>query len=464
MLLLHSLVLLFVSYCFGQDTALVLSGSNTLTLPSVSSISGSVGDFVPSGSSITYLTYSATTTLPTGSNSGSIAVLATTIAIVNGSTLISSISSSQSFSLLSGRPSPTSTVNSTTNNTFTSSSEPPTNTTPCNGYPEFCSLKYSNITHVAAHNSPFVLANNAASNQDLPVLAQLNDGIRMLQGQTHFFPNNNTIYYCHTSCDILNAGTAESYFRTVNSWVASHPYDVLTLLIGNADSIGVGNYTSPLEASGLSRYVYTPPKIPMSSDDWPTLGEMILMSQRVVIFMDYHANQTEVPYILDEFSQMWETPFSPTNRSFPCLPERPPGLSDKDARDRLYLANHNLNTEIPLGGSSLLVPTTTLLNETNAASGFGSLGLAANNCRSEWGKPPNFLMVDYYEMGNVRGSVFQVAAAMNNVTHDLSRCCGQTLTNGGRRRSGFEIWSVGSVVGLWVLWGATLFMPMRIHE
>lgn len=44
------------------------------------------------------------------------------------------------------------------------------------------------------------------------------------------------------------------------------------------------------------------------------------------------------------------------------------------------MANHNLNTQINLAGTSLLVPTTTLLNETNAVSGEGSLGLMANNC------------------------------------------------------------------------------------
>jgi hypothetical protein len=38
--------------------------------------------------------------------------------------------------------------------TSTSTSVQPTNTTPCNNYPEFCSRQYSNITEVSAHNSP----------------------------------------------------------------------------------------------------------------------------------------------------------------------------------------------------------------------------------------------------------------------------------------------------------------------
>ena len=106
----------------------------------------------------------------------------------------------------------------------------------------------------------------------------------------------------------------------------------------------------------------------MDISSWPTLSDMILTGKRAVIFMDYNANQTEVPYILDEFSQMWETPFSPTNQSFPCTQQRPPNLSRQAAENRMYMANHNLNTEISLAGTSLLVPTTALVNQTNALS------------------------------------------------------------------------------------------------
>lgn len=61
----------------------------------------------------------------------------------------------------------------------TPSSSPIVNTQPCNGYPELCARKYSNITMVAAHNSPFIKQGNVAANQVLDVTTQLNDGIRM---------------------------------------------------------------------------------------------------------------------------------------------------------------------------------------------------------------------------------------------------------------------------------------------
>lgn len=202
--------------------------------------------------------------------------------------------------------------------------------------------------------------------------------INLVQFQTHVA--NKTVYLCHTSCDILNAGTLESYLFTVVKWLEENPFEVLTLLIGNGDLVDPGNFTDPVTNSGLLNYLYSPPKIPMALDDWPTLSAMILTGKRVALFMDYQANQTQIPWLLDEFSQMWETPFSPVDPYFPCTVQRPPGLSQSDAENRLYLANHNLNIDIAFSGTNILIPNMAALGETNAESGFGSLGWMAENC------------------------------------------------------------------------------------
>jgi len=398
-----------------------------------------------------YLTYSSTLTVPTTTSSSAIStsIIVSTITS-GGSTRTTTLgtmtifgigevmtgnatgsgSTSQSTGsqvILSGRPHTTKAVNGTSNSTAsqTSSSAEPTNTTPCNNYPEFCSRSYGNITEVAAHNSPFVKPGNAAANQALDVTTQLNDGVRLLQGQVHF--QNSTPHFCHSSCDILDAGPITEYLGEVCNWVKSHPYDIVTILLGNgvlADGSypPVTDYVPFLEQTGLIQYAYQPPKIPMAITDWPTLGSMILKGKRVVFFMDYNANQTAVPYVLDEFSQMWETPFDPTNRSFPCTVQRPPGLLPKDAQDRLYMTNHNLNFDISILGESLLVPNIPLLNVTNSNStAFGALGLTTQQCNDTWSYPPKFLNVDYYNVGN--GSVFEVAAKYNNVTYNRA-CCG----------------------------------------
>lgn len=241
------------------------------------------------------------------------------------------------------------------------------------------------------------------------------------------------MYLCHTSCDLLNVGTLEDYLTTVTQWLRTHTTDVITILIGNYDVVDPHNFTAPVVNSGLIDYVYTPPTMPMSLDSWPTLAEMIFRQQRAVVMLDYQANQTAIPWLLDEFSQMWETPFSPTDRDFPCTVQRPPNQAQNTSQDRMYMANHNLNLDVDLAGISLLVPFFSLLNETNAVTGYGSAGRTATNCTALWNRPPNFLLVDYYNLGSFNGSVFQVAADANNVTYNKASCCGTTGTSAAGR-------------------------------
>ena len=45
-----------------------------------------------------------------------------------------------------------------------------------------------------------------------------------------------------------------------------------------------------------------------------------------------------------------------------------------------------------------------------------------------WNRPPTFLLVDFYDVGN--GSVFEVAAKMNDVTYN-NTCCSKPSTSPG---------------------------------
>ncbi|TVY55655.1 putative secreted protein, partial [Lachnellula suecica] len=414
----------------ATPTGPYISYASTITLASTSAITTSaIVSTISSGSTTRTTTLGSTTLYGVGTS----IIASNTSSSSNSRSTVSTTASQLVLSGSVGATKSSMSQNSTTNatSTSTSSSATATNTTPCNNYPEFCSRKYGNITEVSAHNSPFVKSGNAAANQALPVTDQLNDGIRQLQGQMHFV--NSTPHFCHTSCDVLDAGPITTYLAEVYTWITSHPYDVVTILLENgalADGsyLPVTNYTSFIEDTGLQNYAYEPPVIPMAITDWPTLGSMILSGKRVVFFMDYGANQTAVPWILDEFSQMWETPFDPVDPSFPCTIQRPPALKAQDAPERLYMTNHNLNYDITLLGNSLLVPNIPDLATTNAVSGNGSLGASTALCNETWNYPPKFLNVDYYNVGN--GSVFEVAAKFNNVTY-TRQCCGLATSGAG---------------------------------
>lgn len=285
--------------------------------------------------------------------------------------------------------------------------------------------------------------NNVAANQDFDTITQLNDGVRMLQVQVH--AQNGTLYMCHGDCQMLNAGLFVDWLGTLKLWIDQNPYEVVTIVIGNAKYVPATEYVSAYEDSGIIDMAYIPPKNPMGRADWPTIGNMILTGKRVVTFMDYEARQGEVPYILDQFIHVWETPFDPTSREFPCIIDRPPDLAPEAAEPRMYIVNHNLNTELQLLGNSILVPTRPLLNETNAINGTGSLGLAAENCYKKWNRAPNWLLVDYYNVGN--GSVFEVAARWNNVTYE-GPCCGFERSAGRRLTASMAAVAVAAVAGV----------------
>lgn len=305
-----------------------------------------------------------------------------------------------------------------------------TNTQPCNNYPELCPRRYSNITQVGCHNSPFVKKGNAAANQALDVTAQLDDGVRFLQGQMHWAANDTVPHFCHTTCDILDAGRITDWLGKVADWVEANRFEVVTILLENGNYSNPSLYVPYINQTGILNYVYTPPYAPMNISQWPTLAEMIIYNTRVVMFLDYMANQTAYPWWIDEFGNMWETPFDPTDKSFPCTIQRPDGLSVEAGQKLMYIANHNLNVDVSLLGTSILIPEVSSLNTTNNVTGEGSLGDAANTCIEAFGRPPTVLNVDYYNYGGTydSGAVFKVAAAMNNVTYN-GACCGKVATN-----------------------------------
>lgn len=249
-----------------------------------------------------------------------------------------------------------------------------------------------------------------------------------MQFETHYPNATAGLHLCHTSCDLLDVGTLESYLTTVRGWLEEHPYEVIAIMMGNDNRVPPTTYIEPFQNSGMMQYLYTPRRTNATLEDWPTLAQMILLNKRVVVMLDYLANQTEVPWLLDEFNYQWQTPFSPTDPAFPCTEQRPPNQPEDVSRNKMYMLNHNLNIEVALLGQSILIPAYTLLNQVNAVSGNGSLGRNVENCTAMWNRPPNWLLVDYYNFGNFNGSVFQVAADANGLPYNKQDCCGTAPT------------------------------------
>ncbi|CAJ2503232.1 Uu.00g106260.m01.CDS01 [Anthostomella pinea] len=262
----------------------------------------------------------------------------------------------------------------------------------CNGNSALCDRAYSHVTFVGSHNAPFHVDIPGFPNQHTNVTAQLNQGVRFLQAATK--NKDGVAEMCHTSCDTLDAGTLEKYLEEIKSWVDANANEVVTLLLTNGDAINITKFDDAFKAAGLYQYVFTP-KAQLGLDDWPTLGKLINDGTRVIVLMDYHADTSEVPYILDEFNTYYfETPFDPIQDQLSsCGIDRPP---DASADGRMILANHNLNYKLPLTDDTL-IPEKLSAIDTNSVK---SIMAQVDTCVGSYKRYPNVVLLDWISVGD----------------------------------------------------------------
>ncbi|TIA92093.1 hypothetical protein E3P81_01639 [Wallemia ichthyophaga] len=319
--------------------------------------------------------------------------------------------------------------------------------TTCNGYDELCNRRYSNITYVGAHDSPFIgsARNSSMTNQDWAVAEQLDHGARMLQGQIHALTDS-SLHLCHTNCFLHDGGALLAYLDSVKRWLDEHPRQVVTLLFTNSDGVDVERVAEPFRQSGLLDMAYVPSD--SNRNSWPTLSTLIENNTRVVIFMDYHANTSKVPAILDEFDYIWEDAFNAVDASWPCQVDR------GDGEKGMYLHNHYLDKQKSLLGTQYFTPDIDQLPTTNAATGEGSLGDGIQGCTAKHGHPPTFVLVDYESHGN--GSVYHAAAVANGLNYHNPGTihppkAANEETNSSSSTSTISISTAGSLIGLLVV-------------
>lgn len=291
------------------------------------------------------------------------------------------------------------------------------NNTECNGSSAICSRKYSNVSLIGTHDSAHVGSiHDWRINQERSVTFQLDAGIRFLQAQTH--EQHGKLRMCHTSCWLLDAGTLHDYLTTVKDWLDGHPNEVVSMLLTNYDRKPPSDFDAVFSSVGLDKLAFVPtssPK-PLELDTWPTYAELIALGSRLVLFLDYEADTSMVPYILPQFEYFFETPFNTLDPSFyQCTLDRGPEGSKGDGL--MYIVNHFLDIEvgadvlnipdevldlvIPDESKRVLIPDVDSNFATNAAIGNGSIGAQADLCKSIWGRWPNVVLVDMFSRGNV---------------------------------------------------------------
>ncbi|KAK3937631.1 PLC-like phosphodiesterase [Diplogelasinospora grovesii] len=298
----------------------------------------------------------------------------------------------------------------------------------CNNSPSLCTRSYGNITHMGAHDSAFLrdasTGNSIAGNQYFNATVALSAGIRLLQAQVHL--SSSTLELCHTTCSLLDAGSLEAWLGKIKHWMDSNPNEVVTLLLVNSDNQDVSVFGSVFESSGISSYGFAPSSsvTPSSSasSGWPTLQSMIAANTRLVTFIASITPSSAYPYLLNEWTYVFENPYDVTSLSnFTCTLDRPSTLVGAGAVSAvgsgyMPLLNHFADTSLT---SSIEIPDVSDIDTTNSPSNTttGALGLHAYSCVRQWGgRKPVFVLVDFYD----HGPAITTADELNGITGDVT--------------------------------------------
>ncbi|KAJ5899777.1 hypothetical protein N7495_004521 [Penicillium taxi] len=311
--------------------------------------------------------------------------------------------------------------------------------TACNNSPDLCSKTYGEITHLGAHNSPFLkdssTSNSMFGNQYYDTPTQLDAGVRLVSAQVH--KSNSEWHLCHSSCSYLDAGLLSDWLAEIKSWMDKNPNEVITILLVNSDSATAAELNTQFTTANLTDLAYEPSS---TSSSWPTLQTMIDDDKRLVVFVASLTTSTSYPYLLNEWDYVWETPYDVTSPSnFTCNPDRPSdtSLSSALSGSSLPFMNHFLYSD-DLAVISVEYPNTSYVSVTNAASGgVGNLGSTATKCKKEYnGRQPTFILVDFFNSGPAIDTIDN----LNNVTNAVGRTSvstsSSTSTSGGSTING----------------------------
>ena len=182
-------------------------------------------------------------------------------------------------------------------------------------------------------------------------------------------------YLCHGYCELGATDMVES-LQSIDDYLAQNPEQVVLLIL--QDYLTGEETEKVFEKAGVLDRVW-----PLAADEpMPTLRDLVDSGRTLVVTSENHGG--EVPWMPDFYAIAEETPYDwPDADAFTCEPAR--GGTDKP----LFLVNHWIsNSGSPI--SNARVANTTDELEQRIAQ-----------CRSERGRAPTVLAVDFVDIGDV---------------------------------------------------------------
>lgn len=259
----------------------------------------------------------------------------------------------------------------------------------CNEFSELCDLPFDGVSYATTHNA----MSNAEEgwffpNQSFSITRQLDDGARALMLDTWYFGGD--VVLCHGGdlipCDLSGMKPLIDGLAEIKDFLDRRPNDVVSIIFESY--VTEADTAAEFLAAGLMPYLHVQP----AASPWPSLRDLVEAGTRLVVFTD--DGSASLPWHLYVWSHAWETHFSnATAFDFSCV------INRGSMSNSLFILNHFLTNPLASPGLANLVNHNPLFIDRSL------------QCQSEGGQLPNFVTVDFYDIGDV----FDVVDQLNGV-------------------------------------------------
>jgi hypothetical protein len=255
---------------------------------------------------------------------------------------------------------------------------PPAEPAQCNGAASLCARRYDRVAYATTHNAMSSEEDRfAAPNQNFGLTRQLRDGVRGLMLDAH--PWRDDLWLCHGICLAGRRRLAEG-LCDVGRYLDEDPGAVVTILFESY--LDAAQMETAFREADLLDDVFAQP----AGAPWPTLGEFVRSGRRLVVFTD--RDDDAASWYHDVWAYAQENPYAATTPSaLSCAQNR--GAST----NALFILNHFLTA--PLASPELA----RMVNFNPALLDH------ARRCQRERMRFPNFVTVDFYDLGDLMPTV-----------------------------------------------------------
>lgn len=254
----------------------------------------------------------------------------------------------------------------------------------CNGSAALCDRPYDAVAYPTTHNA----MSNAeerwvAPNQNVSMWQQLEDGVRGLM--LDVYEDEGETLLCHGFCRLGSRPLTEALIE-LRTFMDCHPAEVLTIIF--EPHVDEPLIAASFEAAGLLPYLHEQPL----GASWPTLRAMIESGRRLVIFTE--TSDVSLPWYHHAYSYAWDNDYANrTPSDLDCEVNRGAGESS------VFILNHFLTAPIAMRSLAEMINHNPFFIDQ------------VRRCESETGQLPNFITVDFHDIGDL----FEVVDAMNGL-------------------------------------------------